>query len=71
MKIETEFNKGDIAWGMRDNCPVEVVVTEIKIEVKSNEPFIEYKTEWRGTQKIGFYIEGRLFPTKEALLKSL
>lgn len=76
MKFETEFNKNDRAWIMKDNKPVELIISAIHIfYVNTDQDKISYSARdavnprtWIDHQHL---FEGSLFRSKEELLKSL
>ena len=76
MKFETKFNIGDHVWYMKDNKPIEVVISSIDIfEVGTNQNHIKYtarntihSVSWLDHQHL---FEASLFRTKEGLLQSL
>ena len=76
MKFETEFNKNDRAWYMKDNKPTEVIISAIEIfYVGTNQDKIKYNgcnvkdsISWLDHTNL---FEGMLFKTKGDLLKSL
>jgi len=76
MNFKTEFNLGDIAWYMRNNKPVEVVISAIHIfHVNTSQDQIKYSAKdavnpvtWIDHQNL---IQSILFKTKDELLTSL
>lgn len=76
MKFETSFNIGDHAWCMKENKPVEVVISAIEIFfVNTNQDRIKYNAKnathsisWLDHQNL---FEGMLFKSKKELLNSL
>jgi len=76
MKFETKFDKGDRAWYMKDNKPLEVVISAIYIFfVGTNQDSIKYSARdmrnsvsWLDHQNL---FEDDLFRSKAELLESL
>jgi hypothetical protein len=76
MKFETEFNLDEHAWYMKDNKPVEVIISAIEIFfVGTNQDRITYNAKdlvnsvsWLDHTKVG---ESLLFKSKKELLESL
>lgn len=76
MDIETKFNVNENAWYMKDNKPVEVIISSIDtFHVGSDQDHIKYNarnihnsTSWLDHQNI---FESVLFKSKEGLLTSL
>lgn len=76
MKFETEFNIGDRVWCMKENKPVEVVISAIEIFfVNTNQDRIKYNAKntihsvsWLDHTNL---FEGSLFKSKKELLNSL
>jgi len=76
MIIETKFNVDEISWFMKDNKPIEVIISAIQVfRVNTNQDHIKYNAKdvtnsvsWLDHQNL---LEGRLFKSKSALLSSL
>lgn len=76
MIFETKFNLDEHAWCMKDNKPVEVVISAIEIfHVNTNQAHIKYNAKdvadsvsWLDHTNLP---ECMLFKSKDALLKSL
>jgi hypothetical protein len=76
MIFETKFNIGDRAWFMRDNLPVEAIISAITIfHVGTNQDATQYNAKkvagsvsWLDYQHLN---ERSLFKTKRDLLASL
>lgn len=76
MKFDTKFNKDDHVWFMKNNKPLEVIISCIKIfYVGTNQDTITYSARdvsnsvsWIDHETIHEYM---LFLSKESLLNSL
>jgi hypothetical protein len=76
MKFETKFNIDDRAWYMKNNSPVEVVISAIEIFfVNTNQDVIKYNAKnitnsasWLDHTNLH---ENKLFKSKTELLESL
>ena len=76
MKFETKFNVGDRVWFMKDNHPVEVIISSINVFfVGTNQDHIKYSAEniadsksWLDHQNL---FEGKIFGSKKKLFISL
>lgn len=76
MNFKTEFNLKEHAWYMKNNKPVEVIISAINIfEVGTNQSLIKYNgknvtdsVSWLDHQNL---FERMLFKSKGELLKSL
>lgn len=73
MKIETKYNIGDEVWFMHDNSvkSARIIKIDAVIEKDMNSAFVCINTWYDLYNYHTPYIERRLFPTKEELLKSL
>jgi hypothetical protein len=49
MTIETKFNYGDIAWYMKENKPISITLTELRVEFT----YSGYSGEWKPGAKPG------------------
>jgi len=76
MKFETQFDKGERVWFMKDDKPIEVIISAIEIfHVNTNQDYTKYNarninnsTSWLDHKNL---FENVLFKTKGGLLKSL
>lgn len=76
MKFETKFNVDDHAWFMKDNKPVEVIISAIEIffvntnqdRIKYNAKNVTHSVSWLDHSNL---FENMLFRTKQELLESL
>lgn len=76
MNIETKFNLNDSVWFMKNNIPVNVIISAIEVfKVGSNQDSITYNAKdivssvsWLDHTKLH---EGSLFSSKSKLMKSL
>jgi len=76
MEFKTKFNKGEKAWYMKNNKPVEVIISAIEIfYVDTNQDHIKYNAldvinpvTWLDHANL---FESMLYQTKEELLRSL
>lgn len=76
MKFETKFNLDDHVWYMKENKPVEVVISCIEIFfVNTNQDRIRYNAK-NVTNSVSwldhcYLLEKKLFNSKQELLNSL
>ena len=76
MKFETKFNVGESAWYMKNNSPVEVIISAIEIfyvntnqdRIKYNATNVRHPVGWLDHTNL---FEDMIFKTKGELLKSL
>ena len=76
MKFETTFNINDHAWCMKNNTPIEVIISSIKIfYVNTNQDSIKYtardiknSVSWLDHEHL---FESELFGTKQDLIQAL
>lgn len=73
MKIETKYNIGDEVWFMHDNKVKSgtIIKIDVVLERDMNSQNVGKSVYYGLYNFISPYIEQRLFPTKEELLKSL
>lgn len=73
MTIETKYNIGDKVWFMHNNSVESAIIIKIDavIEKNMNCTGMHETTSYCLFDYCGYYIECKLFPTKEELLKSL
>ena len=73
MTIETKYNIGDEVWFMHDNKVKSGTIIKMCVVVERdiNSQYVSKSVQY-GFYNFNYtYIENRLFPTKEELLKSL
>ncbi|MFK5950688.1 MAG: hypothetical protein QM500_18200 [Methylococcales bacterium] len=76
MEFKTKFNKNDHVWYMKDNKPVEVIISAIEIfYVATNQDRIKYNAKdvinSRSWLDHTHLFEDMIFKTKDDLMKSL
>lgn len=73
MKIKTKYSIGDTVWFMHENQIQQGIVSFISVDIRSDGECMEKYTITHGFNGMTIarhYVE-KIFPTKEALLKSL
>lgn len=73
MKIKTKYSIGDTVWFIHENQVHQGIVSFISVDIRSDGECVEKYTmahSLNGMAIARHYVE-RVFPTKEALLKSL